>query len=85
MTDAPKKRPFFQFHLGTAIMVMLVAAALLPIIVGVAENWVADAERGEIYVYRVRHYMIILIGCAAVIVLTAAVCEWLIRRKERRP
>ncbi|MCY3023675.1 MAG: hypothetical protein NTW87_32240 [Planctomycetota bacterium] len=29
MTDAPRKRPWFQFHLSTAIVLMLVASLIL--------------------------------------------------------
>ncbi|MCY3021628.1 MAG: hypothetical protein NTW87_21655 [Planctomycetota bacterium] len=29
MTDAPRKRPWFQFHLSTAIVMMFVAGGLL--------------------------------------------------------
>jgi hypothetical protein len=29
MTDAPKKRPWLQFHLSTAVVLMFVAAGLM--------------------------------------------------------
>jgi uncharacterized membrane protein len=29
MTDAPKKRPWFQFHLSTAVVLMVMAGGLL--------------------------------------------------------
>ncbi|MGD0091050.1 MAG: hypothetical protein ABSE73_14120 [Planctomycetota bacterium] len=46
MTDAPKKRPWFQYHLSTAVVLMFVAGGIM------ALNWFRGSETGT-YTYDV--------------------------------
>ncbi|MCY3024200.1 MAG: hypothetical protein NTW87_34930 [Planctomycetota bacterium] len=125
MTDAPKKRPFFQFHLSTAVVLVFAAAGLLwanmherkAVAHFLDQEWEWDRSRSEVQIeaYVVFHgwpsfcteslYLfcysepdhfcrndckplsLALNALVALFVLlaTAVLLEWLIRRKERRP
>jgi hypothetical protein len=112
MTDAPKKRPWLQFHLSTAVVLTFVAAGLLWANVTpceasdfnpfprsshlIGETWQDTLRRGWPTWYRQewasglvewRWSILALdtLAASAILLATAALLEWLIRRRERRP
>ena len=108
MSDAPKKRPWFQYHLSTAVVVMFVASGLLWANLSEAPGgnlsdwgvtvhvygwpakvyWVTADNTGAGFFWKERGYggLAIDAGIALAILLTVAVlCEWAVRRRERRP
>ena len=113
MTDAPQERPWLQFHLSTAVVLMFVAAGLLwlnmrPLPIGA---WIPAEplrEGAQIpwhgWPLMTRYTVFTLSNeemdggywnwqncafnalCAVVILLAVGMfCEWLLRRRERRP
>jgi hypothetical protein len=46
MSDTPKKRPWFQFHLSTAVVLMFVAAGQLWMNLGVFEGQLYQSRLG---------------------------------------
>ena len=112
MSDAPKKRPWFQFHLSTAVIMMFVASGLLWANLRESVEFVSWARRDFLHGWPfIAHYtrmtldseeavlmynagdicgwrwpgVVLNIACAlGLVVVVAVVCEWPIRRKERR-
>jgi hypothetical protein len=114
VADAPKTRPWLQFHLSTAVVLMFVASGLL---------WLNMRDRGPFFHQSLttRHgwpfdatekigvwsgsailpldpnfdplrtqvsMMGVVADCTialAILCLVGVLCEWLIRRQERRP
>jgi hypothetical protein len=111
MTDAPKKRPWLQFHLSTAIIMMFVAAGLLWVNMHAVPQrrdtgggymqhfgWpmtMASQERyytldavglvnGRLNIGGLDSIVVNAIVALFILVATAVVCEWFIRRRERQ-
>jgi hypothetical protein len=83
MDDAPKKRPWLQFSLATAIVMMVVAGMWLPIVIWAVSNSAQDLERG-LDDWPVP--LLMVVGLYAAVVVAAGVAtESYIRRRERRP
>jgi len=103
----PKKRPWFQFHLSTAVVLMFVAGLLLGANILISRwEWVSETRgvtmTSRCYGFPMPFYRFgtmydapyaVVSGiffcfdlCVWLLTigLTAFVCEWLIRRKERK-
>ncbi len=100
MDETPKKRPWFQFHLSTAVVLMFVAAGLLWLNMrDTWSPWVILHGWPFVATERMVHFdndfpfalHVKPLGLAAnalfalvVLYLVAFLCEWRIRRKSAR-
>ena len=97
MTDGPKKRPWLQFSLATAIVLMFVASGLLWLNMrGSYVHWThippvhiyGWPEKFEEYNPSAVNPFALLYNVSVwltILVATAVVCEWFVRHRERNP
>lgn len=90
MSQTPK-RPWFQLHLSTAIVLMFAAGGLMQFSVSCYRQaleyytWEGDTEPLFPWVRPVA-VVLLIIGSISVLGLTTILCEYLIRRsKARKP
>jgi len=79
---AKKKRPLFQIHLLTVIVLTFTASALLPIIMWSVDGISDGLERRCFSGADIA--ILVLVACALLLWLAGRICEHLIRRRERR-
>jgi len=90
MSNAPKKRPWFQIHLSTCVVLMFVAGGLLTFAswyCDYAERYYTCPELGGFTLWpcaRWIAYALLLGGAVATLSFTAMFCEYIIGRCERR-
>jgi hypothetical protein len=83
MTSSPK-RPWFRFHLLTAVLMMLASALLMPVVIEIVRMWRGDLKCGGVYLDQQPYYALLLMGCALVVLPCGMISEYLIRRREAR-
>ena len=97
MSEKPKRK-FWQIHLSTAIILMLLAGAFVGILTWYANAPISVDSHGQDWTESDRHstaiqemasrgFIITVLAPVAIILFLTAVaigCEWLIRRREGR-
>ena len=87
MDKTPAKRPWFRFHLLSAVVAVLMAGIWLPVVIQLVQGflWTFDpmTDMENVWSNRLK-----AIGCFAQILLfvfaAGCICEWAIRRRTAR-
>ena len=74
-----EKRPWFRFHLLTAVLTMLAASILLGIELGPLRSFMCEA-----WDYNRQGVLTIVAGHLALVALVAVICEKILRYRESR-
>jgi membrane-associated PAP2 superfamily phosphatase len=78
------KRRFWQIHLSTAVVLMLVIGFMMPTFIDTISDWTHDLERGGAYLDQQHWYVLRLLFTVIIIILAVGTWECFIRRREAR-